>query len=96
MSDGLSALGGGFVGKALTNGLGRLSNGTKGNIGEALSVGWNRLKGSLRIRQNFIDEYTTKRDSVWRSLAGDIYWCDNRRRSRCQRWSVINCLKVFL
>ncbi len=49
MSGGLSALGGGFGGKALTNGLGRLSNGTKGYIGEALSVGWNRLKGSRRV-----------------------------------------------
>ena len=78
MSGGLSALGGGLGGKALTNGLGRLSNGTKGNIGEALSVGWNRLKGSSRLDQKSIDGFTTKPDSVWRSLMGDVYYVESK------------------
>jgi RHS repeat-associated protein len=72
------AVRGGVGGRGLTSGLRGLSNQTKGKIGESLSVGWNRLKGSRRVQQKFIPGYRSKPDSVWDSFFGNRYYVESK------------------
>jgi RHS repeat-associated protein len=80
-STALGALGGGLGGRALTSGLRGLSNTTKGQIGEALSVASNTLKGSTQIAARntaTIPSQTTLVDSTWRSITGRIYYVESK------------------
>ncbi len=76
----LGALGGGLGGRALTSGLRGLSNGTKGQIGEALSVANNTLRGSTMIgrQTTSIPGQTTIVDSTWRSITGRTYYVESK------------------
>ena len=74
----LGGIGGGFGGKALTKGLSGLSNRTKGKIGEALSNGYNRARGSRRVWEDRIPGQTTRPDSVWTSRGGERYYVESK------------------
>ena len=79
MSTAVGALGGGLGGKGLTSALGRLSNRTKGDIGEALSILNNRIKGSREIFERnsaSIPGQSTQVDSTWRSIFGRNYYVE--------------------
>src|SRR5207249_2783917 len=74
VSTALGAVGGGFGGRALTSALGNLSKGTKGEIGEALSIAKNTLQGSRQIaprNSRSILGQTTEVDSTWVSRSGN-------------------------
>jgi RHS repeat-associated protein len=65
------ALGGGFGGKGLVSALKGLSNGAKGNIGEALAVAKNSLKGRIKVEgRGPIIGYRARSDAVYRTLTG--------------------------
>jgi RHS repeat-associated protein len=74
----LGAATGGLGGRGLQASLRGLSNRTKGRIGEGLSEVENRLRLSRRVRQNAIDGYRTKPDSVWDSLFGNRYYVESK------------------
>jgi hypothetical protein len=72
---------GGLGGKALTGILRRLSNFTKGSIGEGFSIGWNTLKGSTLLARNsriFGSNLNTVADSQWTSLFGKNYVVESK------------------
>ncbi|BAM86903.1 hypothetical protein S58_08920 [Bradyrhizobium oligotrophicum S58] len=81
-STALGALGGGLGGRGLTSYLRSLSNSTKRDIGETLSVIENRLRGSRLVdtqsriagRQNL----TTVVDSTWDSFFGRRYYVESK------------------
>ena len=81
MSTAAGALGGGLGGKGLTSALGRLSNRTKGGIGEALSIANNYMKFSRpAARRNFrsIPGQSTRVDSTWDSIFGNRYYVETK------------------
>lgn len=80
-SAGLGAVGGGLGGRALTSGLRGLSNGTKGQIGEALSIAKNTLRLSTQAAPRSsasIPGQSTLVDSTWRSITGRIYYVESK------------------
>jgi RHS repeat-associated protein len=78
-SGALGALGGGLGGRGLTGALRGLSNATKGQIGEALSIAGNTLRGSTLVEtQATIPGQTTIVDSVWRSITGATYYVESK------------------
>ena len=79
MNTALGAVGGGLGGKALTGALRGLANGTKGRIGETLSIANNRLMGSrLTGTQVRIPGQRTIADSAWQSLSGATYHVESK------------------
>ncbi|MEO6664929.1 MAG: RHS repeat-associated core domain-containing protein [Rubrivivax sp.] len=79
-STALGAVGGGLGGRGLTGLMRGLSNGTKGQIGETLSIVNNRLGGSrlLSTQTRSIPGQRTIVDSTWRSLTGSTYYVESK------------------
>ncbi|MBL8350366.1 MAG: hypothetical protein JNL87_08610 [Burkholderiaceae bacterium] len=79
-STALGAVGGGLGGKGLTSAVRGLSNGTKGSIGETLSIANNRLMGSRLVstQARSIPGQRTIVDSTWRSLTGNTYYVESK------------------
>lgn len=79
-STALGAVGGGLGGRGLTGALRGLSNGTKGRIGETLSIVNNRLGGNtlLSTQTRSIPGQRTIVDSTWRSLSGSTYYVESK------------------
>ncbi len=66
-------------GEGLPNALKGLSNGTKGAIGEGLSIAENTLTGSTRLPVlGRIPGTRAIPDSAWRSLIGQIYYVESK------------------
>ena len=65
------AIGGGVGGKGLVSVLKGLSNGTKGNIGEALAIGKNLAKGRLPVDgRGPIPGFSARRDALYKTITG--------------------------
>jgi RHS repeat-associated protein len=79
-STALGAVGGGLGGRGLSSMVKGLSNGAKGNLGEALSLVENRLAGSrlLSTQARSIPGQSTIVDSTWRSAGGATYYVESK------------------
>lgn len=80
-STALGAVGGGLGGRGLTSALGNLSKGAKGQIGEALSIVENTLKGSSQAAARntaSIPGQSTLVDSTWSSISGATYYVESK------------------
>jgi len=76
-----TAIGAGGGAKGLTSAAKGLSNATKGEIGEALSIVENNLKGAAEIAPRntaTIAGFTTEVDSTWMSLRGEVYYVESK------------------
>ncbi|RDZ29494.1 RHS repeat-associated core domain-containing protein [Lysobacter silvisoli] len=80
LSAALGAVGGGLAGRGLVNFTKGLSNGTKGQIGETLSLVNNWAKGSrlVETQTRSIPGYRTVVDSTWRSIRGTTYYVESK------------------
>jgi hypothetical protein len=81
-SAGLGAVTGGVGGRLLTGYSRSLSIGTKGWIGESLSVAWNRLQGSRMIAVSNTKivgrNLTTRINSQCKSIRGVVYYVESK------------------
>jgi RHS repeat-associated protein len=81
ISAALGAVGGEFGGRGLTSGLRGLSNFTKRDIGEGLSILENRLSGASLVARNeatIPGGFTTEVDSTWNSFFGKRYYVESK------------------
>lgn len=80
ISAALGAVGGGLASRGLVNFTKGLSNATKGQIGETLSLANNWAKGSrlIETQTRSIPGYRTVVDSTWRSIRGTTYYVESK------------------